>query len=112
MTDIRALIADDAYACTFQSLGQYRTALLKALAAEPQYHPDDEAVDRFAAALKEKLARSRAKGRGGWQAASAAHLSQLLRDHLPKGDPVDIGNFAMMLHQNGQAIVADAGACT
>jgi hypothetical protein len=30
--DFRALLADDAYAASFQSLGQYRTALLKALA--------------------------------------------------------------------------------
>lgn len=29
-------------------------------------HPDDAAVDRFAAAIKEKLAQARAKGRGGW----------------------------------------------
>jgi hypothetical protein len=37
MTDIRALIADDAFAASFQSLGQYRTALLAALAQpEPQ----------------------------------------------------------------------------
>jgi len=37
MTDIRALIADDAFAASFLSLGQYRTALLAALAQpEPQ----------------------------------------------------------------------------
>jgi len=30
--DFRALLADDAYAASFQSMGQYRTALLKALA--------------------------------------------------------------------------------
>lgn len=35
MADIRALIADDAYAMTFQSLGQYRSALLAALSAAP-----------------------------------------------------------------------------
>jgi hypothetical protein len=33
--DFRALLADDAYAASFQSLGQYRTALLKALATPP-----------------------------------------------------------------------------
>ena len=32
MTDICALIADDVFAASFQSLGQYRTALLAALA--------------------------------------------------------------------------------
>lgn len=68
-------------------------------------HPDDEAVDRFAAAMKEKLARKRREGRGGWQTASAEHLSALLINHLDKGDPVDLGNLAMMLHQNGQNFV-------
>jgi hypothetical protein len=31
--ELRTLIADDAYAMTFQTLGQYRSALLKALAS-------------------------------------------------------------------------------
>lgn len=39
MTDFRALLADDAYAVSFQSLGQYRTALLKALDATPPPEP-------------------------------------------------------------------------
>ena len=68
-------------------------------------HPDDEAVDRFATAMKEKLAKKREQGCGGWQTASADLLNQLLQEHLSKGDPVDIANFAMMLHQNGQSIV-------
>ena len=67
-------------------------------------HPDDEAVDRFAVAMKAKLAASREKGRHGWQNATAPHLSALLYDHLYKADPLDVGNLAMMLHQNGQAI--------
>ena len=37
--DFRALLADDAYAVSFQSLGQYRTALLKALDATPRAEP-------------------------------------------------------------------------
>src|SRR5690606_8346242 len=38
-----------------------------AAAPEPQEkHPDDEAVDQFAAAMKAKLAAAREKGRGGW----------------------------------------------
>jgi hypothetical protein len=40
--DFRALLADDAYAASFQSLGQYRTALLKALASPPPEPPTDE----------------------------------------------------------------------
>lgn len=67
-------------------------------------HPDDAAVDRFAAAMKAKLAASRAKGRSGWdnqEQCTVAHLARLLVVHIPKGDPVDVANFAMMLHQRG-----------
>lgn len=70
-------------------------------------HPDDLAVDRFAAAMKAKLAKKRAEGRGGWQNkddCSAEFLSELLRGHVEKGDPVDVANLAMMLHQRGERI--------
>ncbi|MHB0888085.1 hypothetical protein [Acidithiobacillus sp.] len=68
-------------------------------------HPDNIAVDAFAEVMKAKMRRSREeKGRGGWQTASAVLLTYLLLEHLEKGDPVDVANFAMMLHQNGQSI--------
>ena len=68
-------------------------------------HPDDVAVENFADAMRKKLRQSwEKKDRGGWQSASAAHLTYLLLEHLEKGDPVDVANFAMMLHQNGQRI--------
>ncbi len=73
-------------------------------------HTDDLAVDRFAAAMKAKLAKKRAEGRGGWddpESCTTAFLSSLLRDHVAKGDPVDVGNFAMMLHQRGSKIDAE-----
>ena len=73
-------------------------------AQQSAHHPDDVAVERFAAAMKAKLARCREKGRHGWQTASAAHLSSLLYHHMYKADPLDVANLAMMLHQNGQAI--------
>lgn len=63
-------------------------------------HPDDQAVDRFAAALKVKLAQKRAEGRGGWDDKSACphdRLVMLLEGHVAKGDPIDVGAFAMML---------------
>jgi len=66
----------------------------------PHVHPDDAAVDLFAAAMKEKLARKRQEGRGGWEdkeACPPGHLQKLLVEHLAKGDPVDVANFAMML---------------
>ena len=73
--------------------------------AENPEHPDDLAVDAFAEAMKAKMRRSREeKGSDGWQMASSAHLTYLLMEHLEKGDPVDVADFAMMLHQNGQSI--------
>ena len=71
-------------------------------------HPDDLAVDRFAQAMKSKLAKKRADGRGGWEdkeQCSAEDLSLMLRQHVRKGDPVDVANLAMMLHQRGERIV-------
>lgn len=67
-------------------------------------HPDDLAVDIFAAAMKEKLAQARAKGRGGWQQCDPTELSIMLREHVEKGDPRDVANFCMFLWCLGQPI--------
>lgn len=72
-------------------------------------HPDDAAVDRFAAALKGKLAEARQKGRGGWEdkeQVSGEELSDMLVAHTAKGDPRDVAAFCMFLHQRGEAIQA------
>lgn len=61
---------------------------------------DDLAVDRFAAAMKAKMAKQRARGYGGWHDADACptkRLQKMLCEHVGKGDPVDVGNIAMML---------------
>lgn len=74
-------------------------------------HPDDLAVDRFAAIMKAKLAVARDKGRGGWEDREKCpdgYLSQLLREHVEKGDPVDIANLAMMLSLRGERIAPPA----
>jgi hypothetical protein len=63
-------------------------------------HSDDVAVDKFAAMMKVKLAKSREKGRGGWddpEQCSVEFLAKLLVEHVAKGDPVDVANLAMML---------------
>lgn len=78
-----------------------------ALLRRIKMHDDDEAVDAFAEVMKAKLQRSREeKSRGGGQTASASRLTYHLLEHLEKGDPVDVANFCMMLHQNGQSIDA------
>ena len=81
-------------------------------------HPDDRAVDRFADAMKAKLAVARSKGRSGWDdpaACSVEYLAQLLREHLAKGNAgtfEDVANFCMMLHQRGAdpAVLAPTAA--
>lgn len=74
-------------------------------------HSDDHAVERFAMAMREKLARKRADGRGGWEHCSQPQLAQMLVSHIEKGDPVDIANFAMMIYHNElRAPVLDGGA--
>lgn len=80
-------------------------------AATPQaQHPDDVAVDAFADAMKQKLAEARAKGRGGWQnEVECPHqrLSDMLRDHVAKGDPRDVANFACFLWNRGESIAPE-----
>ncbi len=72
-----------------------------------EVHPDDVAVDAFAAAMKLKMADARAKGRGGWEdpaQCSAVDLTRLLRAHVEKGDPRDVANFCMMLWNRQEGI--------
>ena len=93
--------------------GDMEIALRMAMLATPApvQHPDDAAVDAFAAAMKAKLAKARAKGRGGWDdkaQCSQQYLSDLLRGHVDKGDPVDVANFCMMLSLRGEGIAAPA----
>ncbi len=74
-------------------------------------HPDDFAVDHFAAALKSKMATSREKGRSGWNdplLCNVELLRRLLVNSVRKGDPVDVGNFAMMLFIRGATAMLPA----
>lgn len=76
----------------------------------PQPHADDIAIDAFAAAMKEKMAAGRAKGRAGWNDPAACPngtLARMLLDHVAKGDPVDVGNFAMMLFARGERMAPE-----
>lgn len=75
-------------------------------AAKYKIHPDDFAVDKFANAMKIKLAKKRDEGRAGWEDPAQCgirFLWQLLHEHVAKGDPVDIGNLAMMIWNRQQS---------
>jgi len=81
--------------------------LERALSAQGMgQHPDDVAVDRFAAEMKAKLAAARVKGRCGWDDNEdlQQHLSNLLRGHVDKGDPRDVANFCCFLWNRGEGI--------
>lgn len=81
----------------------------QAAALPADQHPDDAAVDRFAAVMKAKLAEARAKGRGGWHEPDLQQrLSDMLREHVDKGDPRDVANFACFLFNRGEAIAPAA----
>jgi hypothetical protein len=82
------------------------------VAASQAAHFDNDSVEQFAAAMKAKLAKKRDEGRGGWEdkeQCSNAFLSRLLVEHVQKGDPVDVGNLAMMIHQRGEGIGVASG---
>jgi len=73
---------------------------------------DESAVDRFAAAMKRKLLVKAVEGRSGWDNpvdCPPGRLQRMLVEHIPKGDPVDVGNFAMMLYcRKESTAVSDA----
>lgn len=84
-------------------------ATLNAAQAPAPAHGDDIAVDEFAAAMKAKLADARAKGRHGWQTCSQADLTDMLHEHVAKGDPRDVANFCMFLWKLGHGIKPVSG---
>lgn len=91
-----------------QSVGGPATLYGSTYGETPAPSPDNVAVDRFAEALKQKLAMARAKGRGGWQTCSKEDLSRMLREHVEKGDPRDVANFCMFLWSLGHGIAPAA----
>lgn len=66
---------------------------------------DDDAVKEFAKRMANKLALSAEKGRDGWNGCSDKELSVMLREHVEKGDPIDVANFCMMLSLKGHDIL-------
>lgn len=75
-------------------------------------HPDDAAVDALAATMKAKLTKQRAKGYSGWGTPECTQqrLSDMLRAHVDKGDPVDVANFCAFLAARGEGIAQAAPA--
>lgn len=64
-------------------------------------HPDDDAVDTFAQALRKRMAEKREEGREGWEHSDLDELGLKLLRSLADGNPVDVGNYAMMIANLG-----------
>lgn len=64
-------------------------------------HPDDDAVTQFAAQLRQRMADKRDQGRDGWMTCPVEDLQLKLIRSIADGDPIDIGNYAMMMHARG-----------
>ncbi len=65
---------------------------------EDDERADNEGVDRLATAMKAKLAAKRLEGRGGWHNdCGIERLREMLREHVGKGDILDVANFSMMI---------------
>ena len=84
----------------YKYLEWYVDVLQDALTPKP-LHPDDAMVEAAALAMREKLAAKRKEGRGGWEEMSMGALNSMLVNHIAKGDPVDVLNFAAMIHARG-----------
>ena len=63
---------------------------------------DNEAVDKLAQAMKNKLAKKREQGYHGWETCKHGDLVQLLINHVDKGDPIDVANFCAFLFARGE----------
>ena len=74
-------------------------------------HPDDAAVEKLAESMKQKLAEKRAQGRSGWDTdCTQQRLSDLLRQHVEKGDVLDVANFCAFLFARGERVSAAQAA--
>lgn len=73
-----------------------------------QAERDNEAVDQFATAMKERLALAREKGRSDWdneEKYTGGHFADLFWRNTAKsnkGNYIDLANFLMFLHVRGE----------
>lgn len=66
---------------------------------------DNEAVDKLAQAMKNKLSKKREQGYHGWETCKHGDLVQLLINHVDKGDPIDVANFCAFLFARGEQLI-------
>lgn len=57
----------------------------------------EQLVDNFAARMKAKLTLKSMQGWNGWQTCPIDDLENGLKNHIEKGDMVDVANYALMI---------------
>lgn len=65
---------------------------------------DAAVIMEFAAAMASKMHQAAMKGHAGWEnpvLCTTESLQRALQEAVVKGDPVDVANYAMMLHARG-----------
>lgn len=75
--------------------------IVKHLKLDSAANPDEMIINDFAACMKNKMNACSEAGQSGWGMCSNAALIELLNAAVAKGDPVDVANYAMMLHFKG-----------
>lgn len=99
--DLRALISDDSYAMSFQTMGQYRAALLRTLSAAPQpAHADAREGLTRKHIMRMFTYRQQPDNVGAWR------LGEACRAAKPGGDPIDHGlSLLKELQAKGYGVV-------
>lgn len=87
------------------AMPQPTASLSRFISALADENADALLVDLAGKAMAAKLAKKRLDGRGGWHQPSHeidAALRDSLREHVAKGDMVDVMNLAAMIHVRGE----------
>lgn len=72
--------------------------LMAATAERLELYLDRHDVTLFATLMAAKMRKKSKEGARGWRKAQLPMLQQMLRDHVGKGDMVDVAIMAMMIH--------------
>lgn len=76
--------------------------------AGTHFKTEELIVDEFASVMKGRMREASLKGRSCWHdktQCSQQHLSDLLRQAVNEGGPIDVANYAMMLHWRGETVL-------
>lgn len=80
--------------------------LYKSIPIDKEKVFNKKALKLLSEAMSNKLEKKFNEGRGNWFHSSTTRedLSRMLKEHVEKGDPVDVANFCMMLYYRGETI--------